>query len=70
LGCTHFPLIAEQIAQYFGGVTTIHSGEAMVAWLQQHLELPKQYAQTPIRILASENVEAVKRTAKHWGLIL
>lgn len=70
LGCTHFPLIAAQIADYFGGVTTIHSGEAMVAWLQKNLDLPERYRETPIRILASENVEAVKRTAKHWGLKL
>jgi len=70
LGCTHFPLIAEQISQYFGGVATIHSGEAMVAWLQQNLDLPQRFEQTPIRILASENVDAVKRTAKHWGLSL
>lgn len=70
LGCTHFPLIAEQIAHYFGGVTTIHSGEAMVAWLQQNLELPQRFERTPIRILASENVDAVKRTAAHWGLVL
>lgn len=68
LGCTHFPLIAAQIADYFGGVPTIHSGEAMVAWLQQELGLSTQYTATPIRILASENVNAVKQTAIHWGL--
>ncbi|OZB03058.1 MAG: glutamate racemase, partial [Idiomarina sp. 34-48-12] len=68
LGCTHFPLIADQISQFWGGVKTIHSGEAMVSWLRDKLELEAKFAQTPIRILASENVAAVKRTAEHWGL--
>jgi len=68
LGCTHFPLIADQISQFWGGAKTIHSGEAMVSWLRDKLELEAKYAQTPIRILASENVAAVKRTAEHWGL--
>ncbi|MGM0526384.1 MAG: glutamate racemase [Pseudomonadota bacterium] len=70
LGCTHFPLIAEPISTYFGGAQTIHSGEAMLQWLKQHLDLPEQYSQTPITILASENVEAVKRVATRWQLSL
>lgn len=70
LGCTHFPLIAEQISDYFAGAMTIHSGEAMLAWLQQNLALEARFEQTPMRILASENVDAVKRTARHWGLSL
>lgn len=68
LGCTHFPLIAEPIAQYFNGAQTIHSGEAMLAWLQQRLDLRPQFDHTPIQILASENVEAVKRVATRWQL--
>ncbi|RWU11624.1 glutamate racemase [Pseudidiomarina gelatinasegens] len=68
LGCTHFPLIAPQIADYFDGAKTIHSGEAMVAWLKQELGLTNHFSQTPIQLLASENVEALQRTAKHWGL--
>lgn len=70
LGCTHFPLIADQISHFWGGVKTIHSGEAMVSWLRDKLGLEAKYAQTPIRVLASENVAAVKRTAEHWGLYL
>lgn len=68
LGCTHFPLIATPIAEYFGGARTIHSGEAMVRWLQQQLQLEQRYERTPIHILASENVAAVRHTAVHWGL--
>lgn len=70
LGCTHFPLIAGQISRYFDGAQTIHSGEAMLAWLQQNLPLSPEFDITPIRILATENVAAVKRTALRWGLQL
>jgi len=68
LGCTHFPLIAQPIADYFGGVRTIHSGEAMVTWLQQELHLESRFTNTSMQILASENVAAVRATAEHWGL--
>lgn len=68
LGCTHFPLIADQISSFWGGAKTIHSGEAMVSWLRENLDLEPKYKHTAIRILASENVAAVKRTAEHWGL--
>lgn len=70
LGCTHFPLLADSISTYLGGAKTIHSGEAMVAWLKQHLDLEARFETTPIQILATENVEAVKRTALRWGLVL
>ncbi|MBL4855417.1 glutamate racemase [Idiomarina loihiensis] len=70
LGCTHFPLIAESISAYFNGAKTIHSGEAMLAWLKQHLDLSAQFDTTPLHIIATENVDAVKRTATRWGLKL
>lgn len=70
LGCTHFPLIAESISAYFSGAKTIHSGEAMLAWLKQHLDLSAQFDATPLHIIATENVDAVKRTATRWGLKL
>lgn len=70
LGCTHFPLIADSISTYFAGAKTIHSGEAMLAWLKQHLDLSAKFTETPLRILATENVDAVKRTAVRWGCVL
>ena len=70
LGCTHFPLISDAISEYFSGAKTIHSGEAMVQWLSQHLDLKRQFDETPITIHASENVEAVRRVAKRWQLNL
>ncbi|KTG28656.1 glutamate racemase [Idiomarina sp. WRN-38] len=70
LGCTHFPLIADSISDYFNGTKTIHSGEAMLSWLKQHLDLSAQFETTPLHIIATENVDAVKRTATRWGLKL
>lgn len=70
LGCTHFPLIADSISTYFNGAKTIHSGDAMLSWLQQHLDLNAQFNSTPLQIIATENVDAVKRTATRWGLTL
>lgn len=70
LGCTHFPLIAQQIADYWGGVKTIHSGEAMVDWLRQHLHIAPTFTTTSISIHASENVASLKQTARHWGIQL
>lgn len=70
LGCTHFPLIDAAISAYFDGAKTIHSGEAMLHWLQQHLELSATFDATPIQIMASENVDAVKRVAARWQLTL
>ncbi|EKE87604.1 glutamate racemase [Idiomarina xiamenensis] len=70
LGCTHYPLIAQAIAAYFNGALTIHSGEAMVAWLQQQLQLNAHFDKTRVTIYASENVAAVKRVAAQWGLPL
>ena len=70
LGCSHFPLISDAFSVFFSGAKTIHSGEAMVQWLSQHLDLKRQFDETPITIHASENVEAVRRVAKRWQLNL
>ena len=70
LGCTHFPLIDSAISAFFGGALTIHSGEAMLHWMEQRLDLTARFERTPIQIMASENVEAVKRVAARWQLDL
>lgn len=70
LGCTHFPLIDTAISAYFGGAKTIHSGEAMLHWMEQRLDLTARFDNTPVQIMASENVEAVKRVAARWQLDL
>ena len=67
LGCTHFPLIADAIAGYFENNTTlIHSGEAIVEYLESHYRFDKKYPHTEIKFFASENPEALRQTAQKW----
>ncbi len=67
LGCTHFPLISEAITRYFGNKTTlIHSGEAIVEYLESHYTLTQKYPNPSIKFFASENPEALRSTAKDW----
>ncbi len=67
LGCTHFPLIADAIADYFNdNVTLIHSGEAIVEYLEAHYPFSQKHAKTDIKFFASENPEALRRTAHQW----
>ncbi len=67
LGCTHFPLIAESISEYFGGDTLlIHSGEAIVEYLEHHYDFHKKFENTDLKLFASENPEALRAVAKKW----
>ena len=67
LGCTHFPLIAEAITKYFDNNTTlIHSGEAIVEYLESHYTLSQKHPNPEIKFFASENPEALRNTAKQW----
>lgn len=67
LGCTHFPLVAEAIDRYFDGKSTlIHSGEAIVEYLESHYDFTKRYERTELKFFASENPEGLRRTAKEW----
>ena len=67
LGCTHFPLIADAITAYFGNNTTlIHSGEAIVEYLESHYTFASKYSNPDIKFFASENPEALRQTAKNW----
>ena len=67
LGCTHFPLIADAIKSYFNHkAILIHSGEAIVEYLEQR-GLAKPSAATPtLKFFASENPEKLKKIAKKW----
>ena len=67
LGCTHFPLIADAIKSYFNHkATLIHSGEAIVEYLEQR-GLAKPSATTPtLKFFASENPEKLKKIAQKW----
>ena len=67
LGCAHFPLIAQELQNYFGTLTTlIHSGDAIVEYLQANFELGKKYPTTHLQFFASENPDALKQIAHKW----
>ncbi|NPA66509.1 MAG: glutamate racemase [Epsilonproteobacteria bacterium] len=67
LGCTHFPLIENKIQQYFQNTPLmIHSGEAIVEYLQKHLRLQPSVYKTELKFFASENPSALKDVANKW----
>lgn len=69
LGCTHFPLIAQPLRQYFNhGALLIHSGEAILEYLQTHYRdrLDVFYKETKMGYYASENVKKLQEIAGIW----
>ena len=67
LGCTHFPLIAQEIQEYFGAQTLlIHSGDAIVQYLKNNFPCEKKYENTQLKFFASENPDGLKEVAKRW----
>ena len=67
LGCTHFPLIEKKISKYFDDkAVTIHSGNAIVEYLQNNFKCDKNFEKTEMLFFASENPEGLKKTAKEW----
>lgn len=67
LGCTHFPLVAKAIDGYFEGQSTlIHSGEAIVEYLENHYDFTQRFEHTQLKFFASENPDGLRRTAKEW----
>jgi len=67
LGCTHFPLIQKQISNFFNDATTIHSGDAIVQYLQQQYNLNQKYQnKAKLTFFASSNPEYLKSVAFKW----
>ncbi len=66
LGCTHFPLIKEAISRYFPNAILIHSGEAIVEFLEQKHQMQRRYNNTALKLFASENPDGLKKIAKLW----
>ena len=67
LGCTHFPLIANAISAYFGNkALLIHSGEAIVEYLEAHYGITKGAAETDLKFFASENPDGLRKVAAVW----
>ncbi|AJC89991.1 glutamate racemase [Campylobacter subantarcticus LMG 24377] len=67
LACTHFPLIAHSLAEYFGKNTKlIHSGEAIALQLQKEFNLTSIQEEANIDFYASSDVEKLKKIANLW----
>ena len=66
LGCTHFPLIAKPISQYFNNnPILIHSGDAIVEYLNNK-GYKKSLNSSGITIYASDNVDGLRDIANQW----
>ena len=67
LGCTHFPLITKALSNYFGKKTElIHSGDAIVEYLENRFSFSHQYTNPTLKFFASENPEALRAIASKW----
>ena len=67
LGCTHFPLISTPIEEYFNKDSIIiHSGDAIVEYLENKFEFKNEYKKPKLEFFASENPDALKTIAKKW----
>lgn len=67
LGCTHFPLIAPALRHYFKNQSLlIHSGEAIVEFLETHLQLKKQHQLKSLQFFASDNTSTLTKVANKW----
>jgi len=66
LGCTHFPLIENEISAYLNNAITIHSGDAIVDYLKLEYSCDKIFDKTEIVFFASENPDGLKNVAKIW----
>ena len=67
LGCTHFPMIKEALENYFDNKPLlIHSGEAIVEYLEARYRLEKRDKKTVLKIFASDNVAGLRNIADAW----
>lgn len=67
LGCTHFPLISNALQNYFEGKPLlIHSGEAIVEYLEARYDLHSKEKETTLKIFASDNVAGLRDIADRW----
>ena len=66
LGCTHFPLISDAIGKYFPNSILIHSGDAVVEYLQKEYDLVKKFDRCDMKFFASENPDGLKKVAYEW----
>ncbi|NEW60571.1 glutamate racemase [Sulfurovum sp. bin170] len=67
LGCTHFPLIGDTLQSYFKQKPLlIHSGEAIVEYLEARYDLSTRDKESKLKIFASDNVIGLRKIADNW----
>ncbi|QOY52569.1 glutamate racemase [Candidatus Sulfurimonas baltica] len=67
LGCTHFPLISDALQNYFSkDKILIHSGDAIVEYLEKNFDFNVKYNNPKLEFFASENPDALKAVSKKW----
>jgi glutamate racemase len=66
LGCTHFPLIEQEISKFLNHCKTIHSGDAIVNLLQKRYNLGTINKKTKISFFASSDPDGLKSIANKW----
>lgn len=66
MGCTHFPLLKEELGRYFTDAILIHSGDAIVDYLKREKVAQNNNKKTELRLFASENVHRLKEVAHNW----
>ncbi|CAA6815461.1 MAG: Glutamate racemase (EC [uncultured Sulfurovum sp.] len=67
LGCTHFPLIGNALLRYFENKPLlIHSGEAIVQYLEARYDLEVKEDEANLKIFASDNVAGLRKIADTW----
>ena len=66
LGCTHFPLISDALSDYFKGSKLIHSGDAIVEYLEEKFIFNKKYINPELKFFASENPASLNAIARKW----
>lgn len=67
LGCTHFPLIARAIQNFFPNTPLmIHSGEAIAEYLETEGYRCHSVERSELKIFASENPGNLKAIARKW----
>ncbi|NDJ27231.1 glutamate racemase [Campylobacter sp. MIT 12-8780] len=67
LGCTHFPLLAKPLQEYFGEDTLlIHSGQALADQLERKFQLKRKNKKTKVSYYASSDIKKLKEKARIW----
>ncbi len=67
LGCTHFPLLSKALQDYFGEKTMlIHSGDAIVEFLEDAFDFTQKFETTKLEFFASENPQSLRNIANKW----